>query len=71
MAARQLNLVKLCRSHLDNRLDWLDKRAHGLSFILAVLVGVRLLAPISHRQILLPTAVRIDVLPDKHLVVIL
>ena len=38
--ARQLNLVELGRPHLDYRLDWLNKRAHGLSFILAALVGV-------------------------------
>ena len=56
VVARQLNLVELGRPHLDYRLDWLNKRAHGLSFVLAALVGVLLLAPISHRQIWLPTA---------------
>ena len=57
VVARQLNLVKLGRPHLYYRLDWLNKRAHSLSFVLAALVGVSLLAPIPHRQIWLPTAV--------------
>ena len=71
VVARQLDLVKLGRPHLHYWLDWLNKRAHGLSFVFATLVGFCLLAPISHRQIWLPTAVLIDVLPDEHTIVLL